>query len=150
MKEDFSELKNTIAFFVDKNYLPVIKGRLKDQRIFIEKCRNEFGRIQNLINNPDSESENQNISKAILLNERIKQLISDHFVRDDKVTVQKYFPDLTSALDLFLAESPETIIEIQDNERFIINPNDRFDIKLRKPFKKIFLSISNVPISITN
>ena len=138
MHEDFSELKNTIAFFVDKNYLPVIKGRLKDQRIFIEKCRNEFSRIQNLINNSESESESQNIAKVILLNERIKQLISDHFVKDDKVTVQKYFPELTNTLDQLLAESPETKKESQDNERFINNPNDRFDIKLRKPFKKYF------------
>ena len=80
----------------------------------------------------------------------MKNLILPYFDNYEQKNLTEIFPDFDAAIVKFISDSPIKVTEYQDEQRFIKAANDNFSIKLRKPFKKAFLSISNFPISAGN
>ena len=150
MSENFTEIKQTIDSLVELKFLPEIKGKIKDQRQFVEKCRVEFMHLHQIIDDQQSMSRPDSIDNAIRLNKKIKTLISGHFENDGKKSFQELFPDFSASVEKFISETPKIITEYQDTQRFETEAKDKWHVKLRKPFKKFFLYFSNLPVSVSN
>ena len=150
MNENFDEIKKSIKTLIDLKLLPVIKNKLNTHHQFINKCRTEITQLQEVIDSASSNSRSESITKVIGINENIKQLISLYFEKYNYQNVKELFPDFVNSLDQYISETPESIIEVQGPERFQINAEDPFFIKLVKPLKRFFIKVSNLPISISN
>ena len=150
MKENFKEVKQTIASIVDLKFLPVIKNKLKLQREFIDRCRNELTQINKIIKSEKSAGEENYLAETIIRYKNLETLISSYFQKDEQKDLTEIFPEYYSSLRKFITDSDEYVIEYQDEERFQKNNGDSFQIKLRKPFKKFFLWVYNLPVSFGN
>jgi hypothetical protein len=150
MNENFDEIKNSIKTLIDLKLLPVIKNKLNDHHEFINKCRIEITQLQKVVDSASYSSRSESISKVIGINENLKQLIALYFEKHNYQNIKELFPDFINALEQYISETPESIIEVQDPERFQKKSDDPFFIKLLKPFKRFFLKVSNLPISISN
>lgn len=150
MGDDLTEIKKTIHSLIEIRFLPIIRANIKDHKHFIEICRAEFTELQRLIDSEQAVPFEEAIAKTIHLNEKIKQLISRYFEKDNGSRLGDLFPDYIHALEKFISETPESIVEEQDENRFRSVSTDKFHIKLGKFFKNIFLNVSNLLISISN
>ena len=150
MNENFTKISQTIYSLIELNLLPVIKVKIKEQRVFIEKCRIEFSQLSQLLHSEEQLSQSDLINKTIYFNEKIKNLISIHFQRQDVENLRNLFPDLLVSLEKFILEAPEVIKEFQDVERFQKDTKDTLHIKFIKPYKQILFISSNTPVVFTN
>lgn len=150
MKENFIEVKQIVDSLAKLKFLPVLKNRIKLQREFIDKCKNLLIQLQQVSEADLSSGKAIYLEKVISINKKIEKLITPYFEDDKKISLQKSFPDFYSALEKFISESDNKVIEFQDPERFVNKQTDKLHIKIRKPVKKFFYNISNIPISFSN
>ncbi len=150
MNEDFNVVKQTVDSLAKLKFLPVIKNRIKLQREFIDKCRILLLQLQQASETDLSSGKTAILENVLTVNKQIEKLITTYFEVNETTTLQLIFPDFYSALDKFISDSDEKVEEYQDPERFIKGPDDKLNIKIRKPVKKFFYNISNIPISVGN
>ncbi len=150
MNENFNEIKQTIDSLIELKFLPVIKVKIKEHRHFIEKCSVELSGLSQIFNNQESKPSPHSVEDTILLNEKIKTLLSSYFVMDGKKNFEEHFPDFSVSLGQIISETPELVTEVQDIQRFQSDVTDKLHVRLRKPFKIIFLKLSNLPVLVSN
>ena len=150
MNENFKEVKQTVDSLAKLKFLPVLKNKIKVQREFIDKCRNLLIQLQKASETDLGSDKTGFLENVLIVNKQIEKLITTYFEIDNTTTLKEIFPDFYSALEKFISESDEKVVEYQDPERFIKGPSDKFHIKIRKPVKKLFYDISNIPISVSN
>lgn len=150
MKENFTDVSQFINSLISLKFLPVIKSQIKLQREFIHKCKNGLTELQLIADSEFGSDKTGFIQKAIWVNKKIDKLILPYFQKDNRNSMQEMFPELNAALEKFVSEADESVIEYQDAERFLTNANDKFLLKILKPAKKFFYAVSNIPVSISN
>ena len=149
MNENILDIKQKLDSLINLKALPLFKSKIKVQREFIEKCKNLFLQLEQ-ITKSDLLGNKSLLKDAIGINERIENLILPYFENDGYKNFQEVYPDFYNSLENFLSNTSETVVELQNEQRFINDVNDRFSVKLRKPFKKFFLSVSNIPVAAGN
>lgn len=150
MNENFKEVKQTIDSLAKLKFLPVLKNKIKTQREFIDKCRKLLLQLQQASEAKLGSDKTDFLENVLIVNKQIEKLITTYFEIDHTTTLKEIFPDFYSSLEKFISESEEKVIEPQDPERFIKGPSDKFHVKIRKPVKKFFYNISNIPIAVSN
>lgn len=149
MNENFLDVRQKIDSLINLKVLPSFKSKIKFQKEFIEKCKTQFLQLQQIAES-DLAEDNSLLKNIIEVNKKIENLILPYFESDDSKNIQEVLPDFYASLENFLSNTPEIVNEIQDQQRFISDANDRLSLKLRKPIKKFFLSVFNIPVATGN
>ena len=150
MKENIIEVKQVVDSLAKLKFLPVLKNQIKLQREFTDKCRNLLIQLQQASETDLGSDKTTYLENVLSINKKIEKLITPYFGLDKRTNLQELFPDFYVALEKFISESDEKVIEFQDPERFANKQTDKLHIKIRKPVKKFFYNISNLPISVGN
>jgi hypothetical protein len=144
MKENFKELKQQVGEMITGKYIPVIKDQINEQRKFLERLASHLVRLEELIKL--SKNDNIILNEVIVINDRIKKLLNEHFIKKEEISFNELYANYHSTIEAFVSGSEDTVVEIQDEERFIPSKNDKLFIRLVKPVKKLLYNFSNIPV----
>jgi hypothetical protein len=150
MKENIIEVKQNVDSLAKLKFLPALKNQIKVQREFIDKCRYLLTQLQQTSKTDLNSDKPAFLENVLRVNKQIEKLITPYFEDNNRTNLLESFPDFYTALEKFISESDEKVIEFQNPERFVKKQSDKFHIKFRKPIKKFFYNISNIPISAGN
>ena len=143
MNLDFHLIQENIEKIISANFSTNQKEIIKEQINFINLFKNNLNKFigQNDVR----------VEALTDYNKKTASLIEIKFISNKTYrNFNEYFEQLVINLDDYINTFDDSLIEIQSDERFEISANDPFYIKNFKRIKKIFLNISQIPISVGN
>ncbi len=143
MNQDFHLIQENIKNIVSTNFSTNQKEILKEQINFINSYVNNLNKFigQNDVR----------VEGLTDYNKKTASLIEKKFISNKLFhNFNEYFEHLVIILDDYINTFADSLIEIQSDERFEISGNDSYSIKNFKRIKRVFLDISQIPISIGN
>ncbi|MEJ2616435.1 MAG: hypothetical protein P8Z35_15880, partial [Ignavibacteriaceae bacterium] len=137
MRQDFSEINESVNNFVLSSFIPVLTGKIDETLNFIKSFKKELSRF-----NDDTVRSIEEINEY---NKRTSLIIGEKFSDNKSISFNEAFPLFNEAVNNYLSSFDETVKEVQPDERFNISGEDRVFIKNSKRIKKLSLKVSRLP-----
>ena len=148
MKEEIIPFANKVREIITDSFLPVFFRTIDNQIDFIEKCEQVFNKHINKLQSELSER-SLHKNKLIYHNEFYETIREKNIERGGK-NFDSYFSSFTENCNSFFDTVEESVIRLQDEERFIANNTDGFFLRIFKNFKSAFFFISKIPVITAN
>ena len=142
MNKDTALIKENIENIITSQFSANLKDKINTQIDFINLFYNRIKKFQ--------ENNDLKIEYVIAFNKITAELIEEKHNSNLALNFNEKFDGLVVKLNEYLNTFDETIIELQSDERFKFTRDDPYFIKNAKRFKRLFLKISQVPISAGN
>lgn len=151
MQENFTDTNEQI----EANFFPALFSFFKDevaaQRQFISDAASIYSNFSSRLTGDSKRKEELRVIKEINnTNNHLYNLLSSYYPEKKENGFNDDFKGYISFCNEVLKEIPVEIIVEQNSDRFNILESDTFEIKFKKPFKKLFFNLSQAPVKIAD
>ena len=147
MTEDFQKIESKVKNIGDKYLLSFLLKKIDDHKIFIGKYYRILSQYQNntelLLNNDNIQNFIRNFKE---LKSKLNLLLKGSGIIPDLKSFDEDYKGFLNETNNYLSNLPEEKIVFQSEERFTKADDDKQFIKTVKFFKRVFFSVSQVPV----
>ncbi|WP_378187436.1 DnaA ATPase domain-containing protein [Aquimarina sp. W85] len=148
MEERILKSKDVLAHLYQENILPVLEHRIKSHDAIISDILKLQTKQRSI--NYSSTEKNRALADLTAYKKDISALINAYFVPNKYTPSNHPLTTYYVALERYLDSLDETIIKIQDRDRFYPTTTDTKAIRFKKYGKRLLFKLSKSPVRFTN